>query len=545
MRPRPACSIAVLCLSLAGVAPPLADASQGLQATDLSRLQSVTEVRISPDGKQVVYAVARNDRPGRPYTELRIAGTEPGAARPLLPTGVRGSSPRWSPDGKWVAFIGGREKSSLMAVHPDGTGLVEFGAVLGTNDPLPSEGDVLTWSPDGRQIAYVSATPGPETDANGDPMVITRYLYKPTAGEGLTRFNDNRRLHIFVVDVATRRSRQLTRGNYYEHSLAWSPDGRRIAFISNHGTDPDRFFNYDVFTVDPQSGDVKQLTDTRNAEYRPEWSPDGRFIAYLGTKRPLTSSETTMEDTHVWIMNADGTDRREVGVTLDARQGFPGWSGDSQSVLFTAQQRGCSILYRLPARGGEAERLAPATGSCGSVRAWSVAKNDVIAFAEGTASDEPELFVRRGAADAVRLTHLNDDLLHARTIAPVEGFDFKSFDGRTVQAFLTRPVSLAEGTKYPLITLIHGGPHGQQGPAFNTHAQVYANHGYAVLMVNYRGSTGYGQKFADAIFKDQDGGEAGGRPRGHRRGAGALCHGWTGAEWASRARATAASSPTG
>jgi dipeptidyl aminopeptidase/acylaminoacyl peptidase len=495
---------------VAGVlAPRAARAADGLRVSDLPKIQSVGDVRLSPDASHVVYAVVKNDRPGRPYTELSIMDVASGTAKPLLPAGTRGGSPRWSPDGQWIAFSGSTGKgSSLTIVRPDGTGLTAIAPMTGTNHPLPSAGDTITWSPDGKAIAFVSSTPGPEQDANGDPMVITRYLYKPTAGEGLTRFNDNRRLHIFVVDLATKQVRQLTKGSYYEHSVAWSPRGDVIAFISNHGADPDRFFNYDVFTVNPSSGAITQITQTKNAEYRPTWSPDGTSIAYLGTKRPLTSSETTMEDTHVWVMKADGSDRREVGESLDARQGFPGWSADGTALYFTAQERGSVRLYRMPAGGGSPELVAPARGDTGSVRSWSTAAGDAVAFAQTRPADESELFLAHRGAAPKPLTHLNATLLGARTIAPVEAFTFKSFDGMEIEAFLTKPLTIDAGRKYPLIALIHGGPHGQQGPDFDTHAQVYAAHGFATLMVNYRGSTGYGQKLADAIFKDQDGGEA-------------------------------------
>src|SRR4029450_7911569 len=110
--------------------------------------------------------------------------------------------------------------------------------VTGTNHPLPSSGEQLAWSPDSASIAFISSTPGPETGANGDPVVITRYLYKPTASEGATRFNDNRRMHIFIADVATGKTRQLTNGNFYEHSIDWSPNGDEILFVSNRGADP-------------------------------------------------------------------------------------------------------------------------------------------------------------------------------------------------------------------------------------------------------------------------------------------------------------------
>lgn len=395
-----------------------------------------------------------------------------------------------------------------MRIRPDGTGLESLAPVKSTNSPMPKKGSRLAWSPDGRVVAFVSATPGPEHDeANGDPMVIQRYLYKPNSREGSTRFNDNRRLHIFLVDIGTKEVRQLTSGIYYEHSLAWSPDGRRIAFISDRDENP-RAFNYDIFTVAPSDGAVHQLTHTQNAEYGPVWSPDGDSIAYLGTKRPITSSETTMEDTHVWVMDSDGSNRREVGPVLDARHGFPGWSADGRHLYFTAQQQGSTRLFRIPASGGAAELVAPAADTSGVIRNWSTAAGDTVAFAMSLRSGDAELFTVRAGDRPKQLTNLNREILDARTIAPVKAFTFKSFDDMEVEAFLTKPVGIEPDRKYPLITLIHGGPHGQQGPTFNTHAQIYAAHGFATLMVNYRGSTGYGQEFADAIFKDQNGGEA-------------------------------------
>jgi dipeptidyl aminopeptidase/acylaminoacyl peptidase len=399
----------------------------------------------------------------------------------------------------------------LITVRADGSQPTFIAPVQGTNHPLPSTGERVAWSPDGKQIAFISATAGPETEAaNGDPVIITRYLYKPTASEGMTRFNDNRRMHIFIADIATKNVRQLTTGDYYEHSIDWSPNGEEILFVSNREPDPDRFFNYDVFAVKVADGQIRQLTHTENVEYRPRWSPDGKTIAYQGTKRGLTSSETTMEDTHIWLMNADGNDRREIGASLDNRQGAPEWSEDGRWIYFTAQERGAARLYRLSTGGGKPEVVIDGPGSVG---AWSLGKNGSVAYSLATPRDLPQLYLRSNGA-AKQLTDLNAALLGARQIAEVESFTFQSFDGTEVEAFLTKPVGLAKSpqpaanAKHPMITVIHGGPHGQQGAAFNAKAQAYAARGWAVLMVNYRGSTGYGQKFTDAIFRDQNGGEA-------------------------------------
>ena len=205
--------------------------SQGLASSDISRLRSVGSVELSPDGHRIAYTIVMRDRPARPYGQLwmmdvgtqksaRVGGEKDAAGSPL-----------WSPDGKSLAFQGSIEdKSGLFVARADGSGVAFLASTNGTNSPLPGTGKECTWSPDGKQLAFISSTPGKEaSEATGDPMVITRYLYKPDAGEGMTRFNDNQRLHIFVVDLATKQVRQLTQGDTDEHSIDWSPDGKEIA----------------------------------------------------------------------------------------------------------------------------------------------------------------------------------------------------------------------------------------------------------------------------------------------------------------------------
>jgi dipeptidyl aminopeptidase/acylaminoacyl peptidase len=489
----------------AAAQPAAGRSAGGLQTDDLFRLRSVGDVQIAPDGRFAVYAVSNADRPGRPYSQVWMLDVAAGTSRRLGGDGDTASDPMFSPDGRHLAFIGRVSAGSgLVVANADGSSPQLIAPVEETNHPLPSSGARLAWSPDSTRLAFISAVPGPEADANGDPMVITRYLYKPTASEGGSRANDNRRLHIFVADVAAKTVKQLTDGVYYEHSIDWSPKGDEILFVSNRGPDPDRFFNYDVFTVAAATGSVHRLTDTKSAEYYPRWSPDGRLIAFSGTKRPLTSSETTMEDTHVWVMDAAGGNRREVG-TVDNRQGAPEWSRDGRFLYATMQERGEVRLLRFPAAGGAPERSIAERGSVGQ---WALASDGTLIYGFATPARPAELYVRTAAGQARAVTTLNDQALAGRTLAEVESVRFTSFDGLPVEAFVTKPLNLAAGQKVPLIAMIHGGPHGQQGPAFNAKAQIYAAHGLASIMVNYRGSTGYGQKHADAIFQDQNGGEA-------------------------------------
>lgn len=482
--------------------------ASGLQSGDLVKLRAVIDVRLSPDGARLAYTVENNDGPGRPYSQVWIMNLTDAKSIRLGKEKETSSGPEWSPDGRWIAYQGDwGDKHGLIVARADGSGAKFLSATQWTNSPLPSTGKRIAWSPDAKRIAFVSSTPGPETEAaTGDPIVITRYLYKPDHNEGLSHFNDNRRVHIFVADVATGQVRQITSGTHYEHSIDWSPNGEEILFVSNRESNEDQFFNYDVFALKLSDGTIRRLTATENAEYRPRWSSDGKTIVYQATKRGLTDLETTMEDTHVWLMNADGSNRRELASMIDNRQGAPDWAPDGSAVYFTVQERGNVRLYRLPVSGGKPEIIV---GDRGVVGAWSVAKGDTIAYTFASPTDLAQLYLKKGSEPARKLTDLNKDVLAGKSIAEVESFTFVSNDNKyEVEAFLTKPLGMTSGSKHPLIVVIHGGPHGQQGPAFNFKNQVYASRGWATLMVNFRGSTGYGQKFTDAVFGDQNGNEA-------------------------------------
>jgi dipeptidyl aminopeptidase/acylaminoacyl peptidase len=503
----PSHSLRVWMVAAAFALSPSITRAQGLSSRNLSSFRSIGSVALSPDGRRIAYTLTMRDRPGRPYGQLWIMDVANQKSARVGGEKDTGGGPIWSPDGNWLAFFGSQgENHGLLVARPDGKEITFLASVRGTNSPLPGAGNEAAWSPDSKQLAFISSTPDERAaDASGDPMVITRYLYKPDAGEGMTRFNDNQRLHIFVVTVASKQVRQLTRGNYDEHSIDWSPDGKQVLFLSNREPNQDEFFNYDVFALEVADNAIRRLTATEFNEYDPLWSPDGKYIVYRGTKRGLTDRETTMEDTHVWAMNADGSNRREIGAVIDARQGNPQWAPDGSAVYFTVQERGSVHLVRLPISGGRPEYVVNELGAVGS---WSVAKDGGLAYSFTSPRDMPELYYKNGSAPARRLTDLNADVLAGKQIADVESFTFMSNDNKfEVEAFLTKPLGMTATSKHPLIVNIHGGPHGQNGPAFNFKNQVYAARGWATLNVNFRGSTGYGQTFADAVFADQDGNE--------------------------------------
>ena len=388
--------LSALCL----VTMPPPARTQGLVSGDLSKMRSVGGVALSPDGRHLAYSVVMRDEPGRPYGQLWMMDLTTQKTIRFGGDKDRGGGAVWSPDGKWIVFFGRLgDKRGLMMAKPDGSDATLLASTEGTNSPLPGTGNEVTWSPDGKQVAYISSTPDSRAaEASGDPVVITRYLYKPDAGEGMTRFNDNRRLHIFVVDLATKQIRQLTKGDTDEHSIDWSPDGKEILYLTNPEPNQDEFFNYDVFALKVADQSVRRITATESNEYDPLWSPDGKRILFRGTRRGLTDRETTMEDTHVWVMNADGSERREIGGVLDDRQGSPRWAADGNSVYFTVQERGSNYLVRLPVSGGKPEYVVKQPGFVG---AFSVGKDGAVAYSYASPRDLNELYLVSGTAAQV------------------------------------------------------------------------------------------------------------------------------------------------
>ncbi|MEK6333452.1 MAG: S9 family peptidase [Acidobacteriota bacterium] len=513
---------------------------RAMTPVDILRVANVADAQLSPNGEWIVYTLStiegeqtvstlwlvntgeraganpptsRQTEPRRNWDLARNQG------RPLLPPGWNASSPCWSPDGRSIAFVSTRDgQRGIWVAGPDRRVPRFVAAVRDTNFFITYAGESFAWSPDSKMLAYTSASESTDNvDGGDDPRVIDRIQYKSR-----TSFSDNLRTHIWITNVDEPQPRQLTSGVFYDHALSFSPRGDEIAFLSNHELDPDANNNSDIFAVNLQ-GQVRQITDTAGCEYQPAWSPDGKWIAYSATNRDVTTIDSVAEDTHVWLTTPGGDRRIELTEELDRRVRSPRWSADSRSIFFLAGEHGRTLVYRTTPEGGKARPLFDNQVAVQNksddyfafpdrlfqITSFSLSARNTpqIAVTLTTPTRPAEVWVGDYAQEIWRpLSYHNSGIAQSLLIEP-EGLNFKSFDGTPIQGWLIKPVGWRPDRRYPLILSIHGGPHGMFGYGFNSTFQVYAARGYAVLYLNPRGSTGYGQKFSDGTLSEWGGGD--------------------------------------
>ena len=517
---------------------------QGMRAADTLRVVNVTDAQISPNGQSVVYSVStvEDDKSVSSLWLVRLGS----APRPLLPSDWNASKPRWSPDSNSIAFLSHHdEQDGLWVVKLDKPEPRFLAPIISTNFFITYAGESLSWAPDSKRIAYISARaetePTSSPQKTDDPRVIDRIQYKSR-----TSFSDNRRTHVWVVDVERPMPQQLTSGPFYDHAIGFSPRGDEILFLSNREPDPDANNNSDIFAVD-LGGQTRQITQTKGCEYDPVWSPDGKSIAYTATKRDVTTIDSVAEDTHLWVILATGGNGKELATEQDRRVRDPQWSPDGRSIMYLAGDRGYTTIFKTGMDGGRVSRfsLFALDGQLGgafdsqaskvrsetnsgfalaqpfqitnfsfSNRQQTITRGDAVEVSfpfvvtMGTALRPSEVWTGLGSLVPLRrLSAHNDSLIRSLRLALPEEINFPSFDGTQIQGWLMRPAGCSSDHKCPLILSIHGGPHGMYGWSFNPAFQVYVARGYAVLYLNPRGSSGYGQKFSDGTINEWGGGD--------------------------------------
>lgn len=481
---------ALLCMIL--VASIVATAQRSIRPSDIYRLKSVSDPQVSTDGKWVAYVLSTpdsaKDKSDADIWMINWEGTE-SVKLTASPDGE--SRPRWSPDGKYLTFLSSRydAKSSQLWKMDRRGGEAEKLTELkyGISD--------YVWSPDATRIALViqdqESSDEAEKKKSAKPIIIDRYHFKSDEGGYLER----KRNHLYVFDVQTKKLDTLTRGDFDEANPIWSPDGKKIAFVSNRTADADRNGNSDIWVMEAKKGSaIKQLTVWQDADINPAWSPDGKFIAYLKSQTP---EYDIYDQSQLAVIPIEGGTPKILNQRLDRNISAPRWSADSKSIKVIVDDDRRSQVNSFDMEGnGKAvtsgDRIFNSLQR-GAGENWvtlssdSRTPNEIYAMENGTAR---------------RLTHIHDDFLKPLALASVEGFTSKSKDGTMVSSLLYWPANQPKDKKLPLILWIHGGPTAQDDFGFDLTQQTLAAKGFAVASVNYRGSSGRGLAYSKAISAD-------------------------------------------
>lgn len=464
---------------------------------DFYRLRDVGSPVVSPDGQWVAYTVTSADSTkDRRNTDIWMVSWD-GQRRVQLTSSPDGeSSPKWSPDNRYLSFLSSR-------------GDEEKGAQLWLMDRAGGEGQKVTdlkqgiedyeWAPDGTRLVLVIKDPDPDTAAakpgekkTPRPIVIDRWDFKRDYQGYLTR----RRNHLYLFDLATRKVEQLTTGDMDDRSPAWSPDGSRIAFSSKRAPNSERTLNWDLWVIEARPGATPvQLTTFPGEDDRPVWSPDGRTIAYLQSGDPRYYAY--IHD-RIAVIPATGGPARLLTEALDRPASHPQWTPDGKALHFLLEDDREVQVARVDVASGRVERLTQGPRAFGALAAGG---GERVAVLAGTDHEPYEVAaLERGAIR--RLSAHNDSLLATLALGPVERLTSRSKDGTVVQSLVYLPPGHQRGRRYPLALHIHGGPFAQEQHSFSPMRQIFAARGYAVLAVNYRGSSGRGEAFSKAIYAD-------------------------------------------
>ena len=489
-----------------------------LEPQDLFRMQWAADPQIRGDGTQIVYAREANDiMSDRLVQSLWLIDTATGAQTPLATGPGSHSSPRWSPDGSRVAYLStgadGRTQIAIRWMRGETANLTNL-------TETPSD---IAWSPDGRQIAFVMLTPvagptigkpltkPPGAHWGGDPVVVDSMNFRAD-GQGMDKPGFR---HVFVISVdGGGAPRQLTSGPFSDAGpLAWSLDGKSIFFAGNHSEEWKRepqdwarhtAMTLSIYRLNVADGTLAQLSHEVGPYHAPVVSPDGKLVAYLGYQDKHVGNQNVRLN----VMDADGKNQRVIGESLDRSLTDLVWAADGHGLYVEYVDHGITKVARMALTG----RVEPVVSDMAGIGAatqlpysggtFSVSGRGAVAFTGGAADQLPEVYLARDGKTQ-RLTNLNSELLTEVSIGKLAALPVKSSaDGRAIDAWELLPPNFDPSKKYPLILEIHGGPYASYGPTFSADYQLYASAGYIVVYGNPRGSTSYGEEFANTIYNN-------------------------------------------
>lgn len=489
-----------------------AQAGRPMTINDLLVAVRVTDPQVAPDGSVAFVRTTTDVAAGKRNADIWIASAA-GSARALIAGDKSENTPRWFPDGRQIAFISSRDGDPQVYVaDASGASIRKITNVAGGVQPP------LVISPDGASVAFVADVyPDCADDAcnrarraaaDADPVkvhVLTRLLFRHW-----DEWREGIRHHVFVAPTAAGGAwpaRDLTPGDFdsppgqqEDAAIAFTPDGKSIAFVSNReGNDREAWTtNNDVWLVPVSGGTAVKLTPNPAADVEPVFTADGKSLIVRAQRRPGFESDRWYLDVYDRATNA----RRTVFTTPDVSVSEFTLSPDGQSILFTAANQGLDNLYRVPFAGGAPELVARG----GSISAVG-ARGNAIVYSKSTMTSPAEIYVTRSGSASTQLTHENDSWLKTVAMNPPESFTVPGAGGTPVQYWVVRPPAFDPAKKYPVVFMIHGGPQGEWGDGWSSrwNPTLWAAQGWVIVAPNPRGSFGFGQKFVDEITQDWGG----------------------------------------
>jgi dipeptidyl aminopeptidase/acylaminoacyl peptidase len=474
-------------------------AKPGLDTNTIWDIRSVADPQITKDAKSVIYVLGWSDKmTDQRWTNLWIVSGDGKDERPLTTGAFKDSEPRLSPDGTRLAYLSNR--SGKTQIHVRWLDSSQEAQITDLQQ-APSN---LVWSPDGKWIGYEARVPGkpdwnpkmPEKPAGAkwaDPPIIVTKLRWRENGVGLIQPGYSQ---IFAIPSTGGTPKQVSSGDYnHNGTFAWSSDAKWIYASTNRIPDAEYSLEGgDIYAYSVDDGSVKQLTTRKGPDSDPVPSPGGKKIAYLGHDWKFQSYTVN----HLYVMDADGKNTKNLTASLDRDVRAPHWSWDGKTLYFLVDDHGNTQLYSADPESGEVKEL---TKGVQQLSDFSLANNLMAATVRSTPTEPGDIAMvpvyREGPA--VKLTHVNDSLMSQYQLGSVEELTYDSFDGKNMQGWIIKPPNFDSSKKYPFILDIHGGPHAMYGVGFQHEMQIQAARGYVVLYLNPRGSTGYGEEFGNII----------------------------------------------
>jgi len=507
--------VAVLLL----VAVPRAAEKRFITENDLVKFTWIADPQVAPDGSAIAFVrVTVNEKENRYETSLFTVASSGADAPRRLTSNVRDTMPRWSPDGRKIAFVRSIEKDGKP--QPGQVYLLDMTG--GEANPLTEDTKGVTsiaWSPDGKTIAFTAPVGGDEADkqegqkVRSDVQVITRAVYRSNGNP--TYVDPARHTHVFTITAMSGADRpqekQITDGEYDEREIEWAPDGSKIYFTSTRV--PEAYYepnDSDLYSVPAAGGTITKVASIDGVISAPSVSPDGNRIAFAGTLHGDPVRSYSQPDLFV-VDTAPGSTPRNLTAAYDfdipagigSDQSAPRgqgrnpivWSRDGASLIAVSAEHGSANLKRVTIATGKIDAV---TDGHQAVMAYAATPGgSKIAAVISTQTSIGELFMIE--AKPAQITKVNDELFKDIQQSEPEEISYKSFDGRNIQGWILKPPTFETGKKYPLILEIHGGPHAAYGNVYTHEFQWMAAKGYVVLFTNPRGSTSYGQEFGNMI----------------------------------------------